>query len=118
VWSRLAWLPLAVEGCEYERLQSVLACEFQRITTQVRLVGAGADGLGEDVSVFREDGTALHETRPSVPLEGEWTLAGSAIISPVRAIRVAQIANGRFGADRDRRRADDCVPRTLKEESM
>jgi hypothetical protein len=32
--------------------------------------------LGEDVSVFREDGTALHETRPALPLEGEWTLAG------------------------------------------
>jgi hypothetical protein len=42
----------------------------------VRLAGAGADGLGEDVSVFREDGTTLHETRPSLPLEGEWTLAG------------------------------------------
>ena len=41
----------------------------------MRLVGAGADGLGEDVSVFRGDGTALHETRPSLPLEGEWTLA-------------------------------------------
>jgi len=26
--------------------------------------------------VFREDGTALHETRPALPLEGEWTLAG------------------------------------------
>jgi L-alanine-DL-glutamate epimerase-like enolase superfamily enzyme len=25
--------------------------------------------------VFREDGTTLHETRPSLPLEGEWTLA-------------------------------------------
>jgi hypothetical protein len=49
----------------------VLAYEFERITTQVRLVGAGADGLGQDVSVFREDGTALHETRPSLPLEGE-----------------------------------------------
>src|SRR4051812_20096653 len=41
-----------------------------------RLVGAGADGLGEDVSVFREDGTTLHEARPALPLEGEWTLAG------------------------------------------
>ena len=26
--------------------------------------------------MFREDGTALHETRRSLPLEGEWTLAG------------------------------------------
>jgi L-alanine-DL-glutamate epimerase-like enolase superfamily enzyme len=76
LWSRLAELPLVVEACEYERLQGVLAFEFDRITTHVRLVGPGADGLGEDVSVFREDGTALHETRPSLPLAGEWTLAG------------------------------------------
>ena len=69
-------LPLVIEACEYERLHAVLAYEFERITTHVRLVGAGADGLGEDVSVFREDGTALHETRPPLPLEGEWTLAG------------------------------------------
>jgi hypothetical protein len=76
LWPRLAGLPLVIEACEYERLHAVLAYEFERITTHVRLVGAGACGLGEDVSVFREDGTALHETRPSLPLEGEWTLAG------------------------------------------
>src|SRR5438128_6649823 len=76
LWPRLAGLPLVIEACEYERLHAVLAYEFERITTHVRLVGAGVDGLGEDVSVFREDGTALHETRPALPLEGEWTLAG------------------------------------------
>ena len=76
LWPRLAELPLVIEACEYDRLHAVLAYEFERITTHVRLVGAGADGLGEDVSVFREDGTTLHETRPSLPLEGEWTLAG------------------------------------------
>ena len=76
LWPRLAGLPLVIEACEYERLHAVLAYGFERITTHVRLVGAGADGLGEDVSVFREDGTALHETRPSPALEGEWTLAG------------------------------------------
>src|SRR5438309_4249819 len=75
LWSRLAGLALVVEGCEYDRLQAMFAYEFERITTQVRLVGAGTDGLGEDVSDFREDGTTLHETRPSLPLEGEWTLA-------------------------------------------
>jgi L-alanine-DL-glutamate epimerase-like enolase superfamily enzyme len=53
----------------------MFAYDFERITTEVRLVGAGTDGLGEDVSAFREDGTALHETRPLLPLEGEWTLA-------------------------------------------
>ena len=76
LWPRLAGLRLVIEACEYERLHAVLAYEFERTTTHVRLVGAGVDGLGEDVSVFREDGTTLHETRPALPLEGEWTLAG------------------------------------------
>ncbi len=65
-----------IEACEYDRLHAVLAYDFDRTTTQVRLVGAGADGLGEDVAVFAEDCTTLHEARPSLPLEGEWTLAG------------------------------------------
>src|SRR5688500_19550715 len=76
LWPRLAGLSLVIQACEHARLHAVLAYECERITTHVRLVGAGAEGLGEDVSVFREDGTALHETRPSLPLEGEWTLAG------------------------------------------
>ena len=76
LWPRLAELPLVIEAYEYDRLHAVLAHGFDRATTQVRLVGAGTDGLGEDVSVFREDGTTLHEARPSLPLEGEWTLAG------------------------------------------
>src|SRR4051812_5308387 len=76
LWPRLAGLPLVIEACEYERLHAVVAYEFERITTHVRFVGAGIDGLGEDISVLREDGTALHETRPELPLEGEWTLAG------------------------------------------
>ena len=76
LWPRLAELPLVIEMCEYERLHAVLAYEFERITTHVRLGGDGEDGLGEDVSVFTEDGTTLHEMRPSLPLEGEWTLAG------------------------------------------
>ena len=76
LWPRLAELPLVVEACEYDRLHAVQADAFDRITTHVRLSGAGADGLGEDVSVFREDGTTLHETRPALALEGEWTLGG------------------------------------------
>jgi hypothetical protein len=74
MWPRLAPLPLTVEAVEYERLHAVLANDFERITTHVRLVGSGADGLGEDISVLGEDGTALHEARPELPLGGEWTL--------------------------------------------
>ena len=76
LWPRLAELPLVVEDCEFDRLHAVLAYDFERITTQVRLVGAGVDGLGEDIGVFREDGTTLHESRPALPLKGEWTLDG------------------------------------------
>lgn len=75
LWSRLAELPLVVEACEYDRLSAVFAHDFQRVTTLVRLVGGGADGLGEDVSIHVEDGGSLHETRHALPLEGEWTLA-------------------------------------------
>jgi L-alanine-DL-glutamate epimerase-like enolase superfamily enzyme len=76
LWPRLAPLPLVVEAYEYERLHAVLAYEFDRVTTHVRLVGGGTEGLGEDSSAFREDGTTLHETRPTLALAGEWTLAG------------------------------------------
>jgi L-alanine-DL-glutamate epimerase-like enolase superfamily enzyme len=75
LWPLLARLPLVVEACEYDRLRAVLANDFERFTTHVRLVGAGTDGLGEDVGVAKEDGTSLHEARPALPLEGEWTLA-------------------------------------------
>jgi hypothetical protein len=76
LWPRLAELPLVVETCRYERLHTVLAHDFQRVTTHVRLLGAGVDGLGEDVSIHVEDGSSLHETQPALPLAGEWTLAG------------------------------------------
>jgi hypothetical protein len=76
LWPRLAELPLVVEACDYERMHAVLAYQFDRFTTQVRLVGGETEGLGEDISAFREDGTTLHETRPALPLAGEWTLAG------------------------------------------
>ena len=75
LWPRLADLPLVVESCEYDGLHAVLAHEFNRVTTHVRLIGAGAEGLGEDISLMEEDGTSLHEARPALGLEGEWTLA-------------------------------------------
>jgi hypothetical protein len=75
LWPRLADLPLVVESCGYDGLHAVLAGDFNRVTTHVRLIGAGAEGVGEDISVMEEDGTSLHEARPALGLEGEWTLA-------------------------------------------
>ena len=74
-WTLIADLPLVVESCTFERLHAVQAQDFQRVTTHVRLTGGGTDGLGEDVSIHVEDGTSLHETRPDLPLAGEWTIA-------------------------------------------
>jgi len=74
-WPLVADLPLAVEGSAFERLHTVQAHGFQRVTTHVRLSGGGTDGLGEDVSVHIENGTSLHETRPDLALRGQWTVA-------------------------------------------
>jgi hypothetical protein len=76
LWPRLAELPLVVESCEYDRLHAVLAGDFERVTTHVRLIGAGLAGLGEDISLMEEDGTSLHEAQPALGLEGQWTLTG------------------------------------------
>lgn len=58
LWPRLAALPLVVDGCAYEHLHATLAHELDRVTTHVRLIGAGTDGPGEDVSVHVEDGSS------------------------------------------------------------
>jgi hypothetical protein len=76
LWPRLADLALVIQSCEYVPLRALQAFDFDRITTQVRLTGGGTDGLGEDVGVFREDGTTLHERQPALQLAGEWTLEG------------------------------------------
>src|SRR4051812_48443513 len=47
---------------------------FDRVTTLIRLSGAGCEGLGEDVSPFEGEDDTLHVTRPTLPLIGEWTL--------------------------------------------
>jgi hypothetical protein len=64
LWPQLTELPHLVESREYDRLHAVLACEFQRVTTHVRLVDAGVDGLGEDVSPFRERPPARYAVLP------------------------------------------------------
>ena len=60
LWPRLAGLPLVIEACEYDRLHAVLAYEFERFTTHVRLVGAGVDGLGPVGGGFHSEGEHLY----------------------------------------------------------
>jgi hypothetical protein len=68
MWSKLAGLPLVVEGYELEGLQADFGVE--RITTLVRLRGAGHEGVGEEIGPDQE---ALR-AGPRLPLAGEWTL--------------------------------------------
>jgi L-alanine-DL-glutamate epimerase-like enolase superfamily enzyme len=73
-WDRLRNLPLHVESYEFERRAAMVASDFERVTTVVRLRGAGKDGLGEDVSPYEGEDNTLHVTAPELPLTGEWTL--------------------------------------------
>jgi hypothetical protein len=75
-WDRLSELPLRIESCVYERRHAQMTNDFQRVTTVVRLLGAGAEGRGEDVSPFGEETHTLHVAQPELPLTGAWTLGG------------------------------------------
>ena len=73
-WARLSALPVLIESYEFERLSARLNYDFERVTTRIRLLGGGADGLGEDVSPYEDEGVTLHAIEPVLPLAGEWTL--------------------------------------------
>ncbi len=71
---RLADLPLAIEGYALERLQRDVSSAFTRVSTVIRMHGAGHEGIGEDVTYEAEDHDALQAAGPALPLAGEWTL--------------------------------------------
>ena len=74
IWDRLAGLSLVVDGYSLERLDGLELHGFERTTTQIRLSGAGEEGIGEDVFPG-EESAALHAAGAVLPLAGEWTLA-------------------------------------------
>lgn len=70
-YEAIAALPVAVEGYELERLEREVSSAFTRVTTVVRLHGAGEEGVGEDVAYDAAD----HPGFPrDLPLAGERTL--------------------------------------------
>jgi L-alanine-DL-glutamate epimerase-like enolase superfamily enzyme len=74
-WERVADLPLTIEDYALERLQRDVSSAFTRVSTVIRLRGAGTDGVGEDVSYDADDQGALQAAGPALPLAGTWTLA-------------------------------------------
>jgi L-alanine-DL-glutamate epimerase-like enolase superfamily enzyme len=75
IWERVAGLSLVVDGYTLERLEASERYGYDRTTTQMRLSGAGQEGVGEDVMPFAENHDALHAAGAYLDLAGEWTLA-------------------------------------------
>jgi hypothetical protein len=67
-WTRIASLPLTIETCTYGRLDPGPGSGDAHPSRLVRLIGAGREGLGEDITLFMADDV------PELPLAGEWTL--------------------------------------------
>jgi len=74
-WQQLAELPLQVEDYALEPLSAQVSSEFERKSTQIRLRGGGAEGVGEDVTYDGRDHDVLQAAGPSLPLSGRYTLA-------------------------------------------
>jgi len=74
LWPRLADLPLTIEDYALERLEREVSSDFLRVSTVLRLRGAGHEGVGEDVTYDAEDQDVLQAAGPVQPLAGEWTL--------------------------------------------
>src|SRR5687767_5613981 len=73
-WTQIKDLPLTIESYELDRLSALQGYGFERVTTRIRLLGQGAEGVGEDVSPFEDEADTLHVAGPVLPLAGEWTL--------------------------------------------
>lgn len=69
----LAHLPLEVDGYELEGLE-FKAGEFERLSTVIRLNGAGEEGHGEDVTYEPFEHIALRDAGASLNLTGHATL--------------------------------------------
>ena len=74
LWDRLSGLELTVEDYALERLEAEVSSDFTRVSTVIRLRGAGTDGVGEDVTYDAPDHDRLQEAGPVLPLAGTWTL--------------------------------------------
>ena len=67
-------LPLVVESYDLDGHEYVVSPEFTRKTTVVRLVGAGEEGLGEDVTYDGGEQDAQQARGAVLPVAGEWTI--------------------------------------------
>lgn len=73
-WDLVADLPLCVEGYALEGREQDVSSDFTRKSTTIHLLGAGEEGLGEDVVYEAPDHEAQQAAGPVLELAGDWTL--------------------------------------------
>jgi L-alanine-DL-glutamate epimerase-like enolase superfamily enzyme len=71
----IAELPLRIDDYALEGLSRQVSSDFTRVSTVIRMRGAGEEGVGEDVSYAEEAHTSLQAAGPVQPLAGDWTIA-------------------------------------------
>jgi hypothetical protein len=92
-YDKVAGLPLEVSGYELAPLEQEVSSDFTRVTTVIRMRGAGHEGVGEDVVYDGLDHVALQDAGPVQPLAGSWTLGsfnehvGALDLFPVEPVR-------------------------------
>jgi L-alanine-DL-glutamate epimerase-like enolase superfamily enzyme len=74
-FERVGGLTLDVEGYDLEPLSEAVSSAFARLTTVVRLHGAGETGVGEEVTWGEAEQLAFRATPPSLPPAGRYTLS-------------------------------------------
>ena len=74
LYERVAGLPVRIEGYSLDVRALPLAPEFVRLTTVVRLHGAGEEGVGEDVSYDPLEHESQAAAGPVLPLQGQRSL--------------------------------------------
>jgi L-alanine-DL-glutamate epimerase-like enolase superfamily enzyme len=73
-WDKLKGLAVEIDGYELERLEQEVSSGFSRVTTLIRLHGAGETGIGEDVVYDAEDHDAAQVGGTGLPLAGRHSL--------------------------------------------
>jgi hypothetical protein len=73
-FDRLAHLPVQIDSYSLEGLEAQVSSEFTRLSTVIRVSGAGEEGVGEDVTYDALDHVALQDAGPVHDLSGRRTL--------------------------------------------
>ncbi|HXQ00942.1 MAG TPA: hypothetical protein VN845_12875 [Solirubrobacteraceae bacterium] len=72
-WERVKDLPLRIDSYSLEPLQATVSSDFERKSTTIRMLGAGQEGVGEDVTYDAVDHEILQAQGPTLDLEGHCT---------------------------------------------